>query len=54
MTLTVICSWCKKLMKQGDAPVGAPVSHGCCRACAKKYFPLHYDEIVANLPEEES
>ena len=55
MTLTEICSWCKKILKQGDAPVGAPVTHGCCRACAKKYFPLYYDEISGTIqfPEEE-
>lgn len=53
MTLTEICSWCKKVIRHGDAPADAPVTHGCCRACAKKHFPLHYDEISASLPEEE-
>ena len=49
--LTVICSWCKKVMKQGDAPPEAPVSHSCCDACLKKYFPLICDDIIKGSKE---
>ncbi len=52
MILTVICSWCKKVMRKGDQEPGAPVSHGCCRACAQKHFPLVYDEIKDSIVED--
>ena len=45
MILTVICSWCKEVIRQGDAPADAPVSHGCCEPCLRKHFPLICDEV---------
>ena len=51
MILTVICSWCKKVMKQGDMPADAPVSHSCCELCLRKYFPLICDDIVKGSKE---
>lgn len=53
MTLKAICSWCKRVLREGDAPAGAPETADCCRPCAKKHFPLIYDEIEASLPPEE-
>ena len=53
MTPTVICSWCKKVLKKGNAPADAPVTNGCCRACLRKYFPLYCEEVECSIEEGE-
>ncbi len=35
MNLRTICSWCGKVMREGDTP-DARVSHGICPACIEK------------------
>ena len=32
----VVCSWCKKVMKEGPED---RVSHGVCEECLEKHFP---------------
>jgi hypothetical protein len=34
--LTTVCSYCKKIIKQGNSKL---VSHGICLECLAKYFP---------------
>jgi hypothetical protein len=41
--MKVLCAWCGLLLKAGPP---APVSHGMCAACAKK-FNEDLDEMVA-------
>lgn len=53
MTLKVICSWCKKVIREGDAPADVPVTNGCCRACLRKYFPLYCEEVEDSIKEDE-
>ena len=51
MELKVICSWCKKVMREGDAPADAPVSSDCCIPCLEKHFPLICDDVKGFLKE---
>lgn len=37
--MTLICSWCQKLLFKGSEVV----SHGCCEACMEKYFGIVTD-----------
>lgn len=35
--MKVFCAWCRKELSTG-APADAPVSHGICASCAKRFF----------------
>jgi len=34
---SIVCAWCKKLMKKGS-PLQEEISHGICPKCEKKHF----------------
>lgn len=39
---TLICSWCKKVIREGDD--ATDVSHGICPECRERIFDPHYEE----------
>jgi hypothetical protein len=39
--MTVLCAWCKTVLKEGSAKV----THGICPPCRDRYFPTRKDEM---------
>ncbi len=50
---SVICAWCKTLIRRLDDPTTG-TSHGICSACLEKYFPEPATLKHANCPREGS
>ncbi|HEV3027690.1 MAG TPA: hypothetical protein VG457_08970 [Planctomycetota bacterium] len=48
--LTVICAWCKTVLKEGHPTSPDQISHGCCIPCKRKYFPTLDEAVDAELP----